>query len=1084
MDTNAAPDNLNDTPILPEISFEDLLEESPIKKIPDNQLDSPIEESKKLPGDDSLHTPGSKKSIPQIKNQRQSKDVIRHEKIVPITTQADDILITPDKPKIDKVETSKVITTIINTTHTTTTAKFVKSIVSLNSGNRLTSTNKTITGNSAIKLATVPSNKITNSPILLNAKNILPKSTTATTNHIIKISPKALGSSTPLTLPVGKTAVKTANGQILYIQKTSGIRLQTPTSTVKLAKAATLTVSTTVTTSTTSTATPVTSLNRTGSTPSQKTQISLPNTISKATPTVTTTNSTTPSNNTPSKTFSIQVVRTSSGKFLPVKSSIPTLTTVTSTTSSNSILKKNPISLNTSIATKLGTSKVIPTSSGQMIIKTPLKNAISVSSNTTTGVTTTSNEGTKIVKIEKQPNTSGAVTPISNVTAFKMKNAPMTSTAGKILVNSATGKQIMVSSQNLIKLSPKMVTSVGGQGKAATIINLNNLKTLQLPTKITRVLPLSTASVNGTTTINTATTSSGNIIATPPAATIVATTAVTIATTTTTITTSTVGDKLVSSSSNTSSTSAALSTKTTMASTTAPTIKILNSLPQKFTVLRPNTTKFFVTQTSKKSGVLPVAISASGLGMKSLIQNNALERKVANTSMVLNKQFHSYTPVGGDNLSLLRKNKISQINSEIHKITSSVNEKNQPEIKTIASGKHIVIMPRPLMRPGTSGIQRHGYIQRVGVLSADSSPSQVQKKKLFSVLKNNAQHSDVKSLIICGQAKAIMAQQQQHKALPIKDSELVQSKKLMQFVKVKKEELEPEEHQLQQHKVEDADKHNILSHSKLPTLKIKQEIKEDADVKPFLEDNGVVRRKHCNCSKSQCLKLYCDCFANGEFCQDCTCKDCFNNLQYQDERQRAIKSCLERNPSAFKPKITSSRDQSDTRLHNKGCNCKRSGCLKNYCECYEAKISCSSNCKCVGCRNIEERPDLDMDPIDTKLLQKINETHNQISGRKRIHDDQDKKDAKRDRRYGVELDSGSNSNSCDGLPPIKQQCNIITQEVVDATIQCMLSQADESIKNGMTDTVTERLIMEEMGRCLVEIIDFSIRNNDSSYMQE
>jgi len=60
------------------------------------------------------------------------------------------------------------------------------------------------------------------------------------------------------------------------------------------------------------------------------------------------------------------------------------------------------------------------------------------------------------------------------------------------------------------------------------------------------------------------------------------------------------------------------------------------------------------------------------------------------------------------------------------------------------------------------------------------------------------------------------------------------------------------------------------------------------------------RRKHCNCSKSQCLKLYCDCFANGEFCQDCTCKDCFNNLDYEVERERAIRSCLDRNPSAFK----------------------------------------------------------------------------------------------------------------------------------------------------------------------------------------
>ena len=34
-----------------------------------------------------------------------------------------------------------------------------------------------------------------------------------------------------------------------------------------------------------------------------------------------------------------------------------------------------------------------------------------------------------------------------------------------------------------------------------------------------------------------------------------------------------------------------------------------------------------------------------------------------------------------------------------------------------------------------------------------------------------------------------------------------------------------------------------------------------------------------------------------------------------------------------------------------GCHCKRSGCLKNYCECYEAKIPCSVLCKCVECKN-------------------------------------------------------------------------------------------------------------------------------------
>ena len=116
-------------------------------------------------------------------------------------------------------------------------------------------------------------------------------------------------------------------------------------------------------------------------------------------------------------------------------------------------------------------------------------------------------------------------------------------------------------------------------------------------------------------------------------------------------------------------------------------------------------------------------------------------------------------------------------------------------------------------------------------------------------------------------------------------------------------------------------------------------------------------RKPCNCTRSQCLKLYCDCFANGEFCSNCNCINCSNNLDHEESRQKAIKQCLERNPHAFHPKIGKGKTTAQEgieRRHTKGCNCRRSGCLKNYCECYEAKILCTDLCKCCACKNYED----------------------------------------------------------------------------------------------------------------------------------
>ena len=45
--------------------------------------------------------------------------------------------------------------------------------------------------------------------------------------------------------------------------------------------------------------------------------------------------------------------------------------------------------------------------------------------------------------------------------------------------------------------------------------------------------------------------------------------------------------------------------------------------------------------------------------------------------------------------------------------------------------------------------------------------------------------------------------------------------------------------------------------------------------------NENLNAKPCNCEKSQCLKLYCECFAKNELCTKfCNCRDCKNNGLY------------------------------------------------------------------------------------------------------------------------------------------------------------------------------------------------------------
>ena len=122
--------------------------------------------------------------------------------------------------------------------------------------------------------------------------------------------------------------------------------------------------------------------------------------------------------------------------------------------------------------------------------------------------------------------------------------------------------------------------------------------------------------------------------------------------------------------------------------------------------------------------------------------------------------------------------------------------------------------------------------------------------------------------------------------------------------------------------------------------------KMSIDLDDDITNPNIIKKNNmgCNCKNSGCLKRYCECFSRMKYCDiNCQCKNCYNNIKHEKERNDAIKIYLVKSPVSFK-KINMD-------LNNITCNCKKSNCLKNYCECFQFGLKCTYSCGCVDCKN-------------------------------------------------------------------------------------------------------------------------------------
>ncbi len=144
---------------------------------------------------------------------------------------------------------------------------------------------------------------------------------------------------------------------------------------------------------------------------------------------------------------------------------------------------------------------------------------------------------------------------------------------------------------------------------------------------------------------------------------------------------------------------------------------------------------------------------------------------------------------------------------------------------------------------------------------------------------------------------------------------------------------------------------------------------------------------------------------------------------------------------------------------------------------------CSNLCKCVGCKNFEESADRktllhladaaevraqQQNAAKTKLSSQIQEVAPRVAPAEgersaATHPVCVQRFVLRSSLFACNMETRT-------LVGCRLPYTFITREVSEATCACLLAQAEEAERHRQIDVIQERIILEEFGRCLMQVI--------------